>query len=184
MKNPILILLFFVGLSCATKPHELPNPVSDYHIIPQPVFMEMLKGRFLVNSKTAVAATNNLEKEGRYLADLLSQNLNTSVAFQSGSSAAAIQLKLDTSILEDEGYTVSVTSQKIIVAGKTAKGVFYGIQTLRQLLPTAKVSTKNFTIPAVKIQDYPRFSYRGMHLDVGRHIFPLDFIKKYIDLIA
>ncbi len=184
MKNPILILLFFVGLSCATKPHELPNPVSDYHIIPQPVFMEMLKGRFLVNSKTAVAATNNLEKEGRYLADLLSQNLNTSIAFQSGSSAAAIQLKLDTSILEDEGYTVSVTSQKIIVAGKTAKGVFYGIQTLRQLLPTAKVSTKNFTIPAVKIQDYPRFSYRGMHLDVGRHIFPLDFIKKYIDLIA
>jgi hexosaminidase len=184
MKNPILILLFFVGLSCATKPHELPNPVSDYHIIPQPVSMEMLKGRFLVNSKTAVAATNNLEKEGRYLADLLSQNLNTSIAFQSGSSAAAIQLKLDTSILEDEGYTVSVTSQKIIVAGKTAKGVFYGIQTLRQLLPTAKVSTKNFTIPAVKIQDYPRFSYRGMHLDVGRHIFPLDFIKKYIDLIA
>ena len=86
--------------------------------------------------------------------------------------------------MEDEGYTVSVTSQKIIVAGKTAKGVFYGIQTLRQLLPTAKVSTKNFTIPAVKIQDYPRFSYRGMHLDVGRHIFPLDFIKKYIDLIA
>ena len=77
---------------------------------------------------------------------------------------------------------------KIVVAGKTAKGVFYGIQTLRQLMPASIKTTANqiedLTIPAVIIKDNPRFVYRGMHLDVGRHLFPVDFIKKYIDLIA
>jgi hexosaminidase len=73
------------------------------------------------------------------------------------------------------------------VAGKTSTGVFYGIQTLRQLMPIAIESSENLaeiTIPAVTIKDSPRFGYRGMHLDVARHFYPVDFVKKYIDLIA
>ena len=67
------------------------------------------------------------------------------------------------------------------VRAATAKGLFYGVQTIRQLLQKGK---KNYLIPAVEISDSPRFGYRGMHLDVGRHLYPVDFIKKYIDLIA
>ena len=103
------------------------------------------------------------------------------------SESGDIVLKIDGSIEEEEGYSVSVTYDKIVVSGKTSTGVFYGIQTLRQLMPSSIESSSTsteITSPAVTIHDSPRFGYRGMHLDVARHFFPVDFVKKYIDLIA
>lgn len=187
MKNLFLLLIAFLSMSCANKIEEKKNSISEYQIIPKPVSLEMLNGRFLVNSKTKISGTSNLMNEGNYLADLLNHGTNNKITFESGSSGN-IHLKLDSTILSEEAYTVDVSTSNIIISGKTAKGVFYGIQTLRQLMPASIESNsnkiENLSIPAVKITDNPAFSYRGMHLDVGRHIFPLDFIKKYIDLIA
>jgi hexosaminidase len=78
-------------------------------------------------------------------------------------------------------YRLTVTGDKIVIKGDQA-GVFYAVQSLIQLLPLEK--TKQLTIPQVQIVDSARFAYRGMHLDVGRHFFPVSYIKKYIDFIA
>jgi len=83
--------------------------------------------------------------------------------------------------LPAEGYQLQVTPQNITVTGKGA-GLFYGVQSLMQMIP--EKTGQEIDIPASIIKDYPRFQYRGMHLDVGRHTFPVSFIKKYIDLMA
>ena len=79
-------------------------------------------------------------------------------------------------------YAISVSKEGVSVKGNDEPGVFYGIQTLIQLLPVQKASS--FNIPLVQIKDTPRYQYRGMMLDVGRHFFPVDFVKKYIDYLA
>ena len=85
-------------------------------------------------------------------------------------------------------YTIRVNSKGVYISGDNESGVFYGIQTLLQLLPSinpkSEIGNLKLEVPQLSITDYPRFAYRGMHLDVGRHFFPVDFIKKYIDYLA
>jgi hexosaminidase len=89
-----------------------------------------------------------------------------------------------------EGYKLTVTQNNICLEGESGAGLFYGMQTLLQLLPPEIFvykelqPGKSWEIPCIEIKDYPRFPYRGMHLDVSRHFFPKEFILKYIDLIA
>lgn len=184
MKTSLVLFATILFLSCTNRYKDYQNVASDYQIIPKPVSLEISNGRFLVDSKTKVSAAANLENEGNYLAELLSHLSNTDIAFETGSTGN-IQLKIDDTIENEEGYTLSVSYDNIVISSKTTKGVFYGIQTLKQLMPASmETKTADLTIPAVSIKDNPRFVYRGMHLDVGRHLFPVDFIKKYIDLIA
>lgn len=70
----------------------------------------------------------------------------------------------------------------MVISGPTEAGVFYGIQTLRKSIPV--VQGMDIALPAVEISDYPRFSYRGAHLDVSRHFFPVDSVKRFIDMLA
>ena len=95
----------------------------------------------------------------------------------------AIVLSLDSSIANAEGYRLTTQADGISICGQTANGVFYGIQTLRKSIP-AQATDADILLPAGKVEDQPRFGYRGMHLDVGRHFFPIEFIKEYIDLLA
>lgn len=189
MKRSLIILLVSsILISACVNPYKnSQNKISDYPIIPKPQSLEISQGRFLITPQTKISGTSDLENEGQYLASFLTLNTKMNIPFVTQSSGT-IELKIDKNIKEDEGYLLSVTSDKILISGKNSKGVFYGIQTLRQLLPASleagKSSTDKITIPAVTIKDNPRFSYRGMHLDVGRHIFPVSFVKKYIDLIA
>ena len=83
----------------------------------------------------------------------------------------------------DEAYHISVSNKTIRVTGKTPKGVFYGIQTLRKSL-AEEIHQDAIVFPAVEIDDEPRFGYRGMMLDCARHFFPVSFVKKFIDLLA
>src|SRR5690606_35771 len=88
-----------------------------------------------------------------------------------------------------EGYRVDVTTGIITIEASQPGGFFYAIQSLYQLLPpeifsaTGVSTAVNWSIPACRIEDQPRYSYRGLHLDVARHFFPVSFIKKYIDLL-
>ena len=103
-----------------------------------------------------------------------------------------ITLKLDPSLKADlgsEGYRLIVSSETIQVTAAKKAGIFYGLVTIKQLLPEAiyssdKVKDIPWRLPCVKITDYPRFQWRGMHLDVCRHFMPKEFVKKYIDLLA
>lgn len=107
-------------------------------------------------------------------ADFLRENRKASVV---------IRLKLDDQIEHPEGYTLKI-DRHITITGKDREGVLHGIQSLLQIFLQTPVTKKGFEIPRLDITDYPRFGYRGMHLDVSRHFFHVDFIKKYIDLIA
>lgn len=188
MRVSIVILSCLLSFSCSNKYRVAENSAQDYFIIPQPLSQEISTGKFLINAKTKVAGDISLEKEGQFLADILSAASGQSIPFSSEVNKGNIILKLNAAIENEEGYELDVKYNEIVISGKTSKGVFYGIQTLRQLIPiTAKengVTLKSLTIPAVTIKDNPRYQYRGMHLDVARHFFSVDFVKKYIDLIA
>lgn len=164
---------------------------NQYNIIPVPQKLEAQTGVFTVNDKTVIvgnAAWNDV-------AELLNTQLNTVngwnkkvVAGSTKLVKGAIQFVKDESIA-DEGYKLDVSPKQVIISAKTGKGAFYGVQTLLQLLPTdvfkdGKVEGVKWSIPCCKIEDAPRYSYRGLHLDVGRHFSPVSFVKKYIDLIA
>ena len=95
-----------------------------------------------------------------------------------------ITLRLNPSVKEAEGYRIIVNKKSIVIEGQTPNGVFYGIQTLRKSLPIISKSESSVLLPAVVINDAPRFPYRGMHLDTSRHFFPLKFVKEYIDMLA
>ncbi|NGM63642.1 family 20 glycosylhydrolase, partial [Sphingobacterium sp. SGG-5] len=85
--------------------------------------------------------------------------------------------------LGDEGYRLSVTDKDITVRASESNGLFYGIQTVYQLIPTG-VSGSRVSLPAVRIVDRPRFGWRGLMLDVGRYFYSVDYIKKYIDYLS
>jgi len=95
-----------------------------------------------------------------------------------------LQIKIDPSIKSTEGYKLTILHNRIRLSAKTPEGAFYGLQSLTQMMNATSVNHRQLTLPNCEITDSPRFRYRGMHLDVSRHFFPVDFIKKYIDIMA
>ena len=189
MKNIIFIVTCLLLISCSNKYQEVVNSEDDYPIIPKPQQLTITKGRFLLSPNTKISCQSNLNQEATYLSDLLSSTLGVHLTIDSlANNQGNINLKLDETIDNEEGYRLSIKYDGIVITAKTAKGIFYGIQSLRQLLPVEiEAETHHIielTVPAVEITDSPRYAYRGMHLDVGRHFFPVAAVKKYIDLIA
>lgn len=141
-------------------------------IIPLPASVTLGEGAFKLTPSTAITAPDVLRNEARYLAEALGRG---GIGTNGQPSDGAINLVVDKSVSEEEGYVLEVTDRRVTIrAGKPA-GIFYGIQSLRQM---------SSTIPVCKIVDSPRFSWRGSHLDVGRHFMPKAFILKYLDLMA
>ena len=189
MRKIIFIGLCMLVFSCSNTYQEIQNTDNDYQIIPKPEKLTIAKGRFLLSTHTKIICTKSLAQEAAYLSNMLSSHLGFDLTMDSSATTKGnIVLKLDSTIENTEGYKLSVEYDAIVISGKTTAGIFYGIQSLRQLLPVEienKVNnTEELTIPAVEIIDSPRYAYRGMHLDVGRHFFPVTSVKKYIDLIA
>ena len=189
MKNIIFIVASILAVSCSSKYQETVNSDDDYQIIPKPKELNIAKGRFLINSKTKIICVKSLAQEAGYLSKILNTTLGVDLTIDSSANKNGnIKLELNHTIANREGYTLSVEYDAIIISGKTATGIFYGIQSLLQLLPIEIENGDNdaieITIPAVEINDSPRYAYRGMHLDVGRHFFSVASVKRYIDLIA
>ncbi|MEN8256145.1 MAG: alpha-N-acetylglucosaminidase TIM-barrel domain-containing protein, partial [Verrucomicrobiota bacterium] len=154
------------------------NEIREPSIVPKPVHAEVKRGSFTINAETKIAARPD-NAEARRIAGFLANALQLETIDDAAASNVII-LEIAEG-LEPEGYTLSVGKEQILVRGKGA-GLFYGMQTLLQMLPADRIAA--LRIPAVEIADEPRFKWRGMHLDVSRHFFEIDFIKKYIDLLA
>ncbi len=162
-------------------------------LIPQPasVIQPKASARFTINAATVlVLEGSNLEQPALFLKNYLEQyyQLRLSIVNNTASKNA---IRLNYERLDNEipgAYRLTVTDKGAYIAGDNDAGVFYGIQTLIQLLPvpdpTKKPPAINTSIPYIMVEDAPRFAYRGMHLDVGRHFLPVSFIKKYIDYLA
>ncbi len=157
---------------------------QEVSIIPQPTNLKVNEGSFSISAKTTLQiksagqqkAANFLNK---YLQEFYGFQLKVTVGV---GSKNAISLVNTNGNAPKGTYTLESTSNGVAIKGANEEGVFYGVQSLIQLLPIQKSSS--LSIPAVSIQDQPRFVYRGMHLDEGRHFFGMDFVKKYIDFIA
>jgi len=165
-------------------------------IVPIPMHIEEGKGVFAIQKGTRILIDGNT-KGLREIAKLLVSKINlssgTNIEIGTYKSGASIKnaivfttLGADTS-LGNEGYSIAITKKSAVVKAVSANGLFYGLQTLLQLLPPDienRNSDRNYSLPVVIIKDMPRFQYRGLHLDVGRHMYPVEFIKKYIDIMA
>ena len=164
-------------------------------IIPKPVKLDEKPGKFVLTKNTAIEAEPALNKIANYLKTLLQPatgfNLQVRGISNGDKASNAIILKINSKLgdLGPEGYTFKANTERIIIEGFEASGIFYGVQSLRQLLPVevesaSIVEDKEWKVPCVEIEDYPRFKWRGFMLDVGRHFFDKDVVKKMLDLMA
>ncbi len=167
----------------------MPNPIS---IIPLPVSCVATGGApFALTARTVVVAPADAAL--KFAAAETARLLGVAVAERAPAGGNAVILTIDlavTSALGAEGYRLTVTPQTVAIVGGGAAGVFHGVQTLRQLLPPDlerfgwRADGGRVTVPAVAIEDRPRFSWRGAMLDVSRHFSPVAEVKKFIDLLA
>ncbi len=137
---------------------------------------------FSIDESTGITYDDNLKVSALFLKDFIESG--SPIHLKEGND---IQFKLDES-LKPEAYILMVSKEGIIIKASTDQGAFYAVQTLRQLMPVGlendTFSENEIAIQALIVKDEPQFSYRGMHLDVARHMFSIDFIKKYIDALA
>lgn len=155
-------------------------------IIPQPVSLHLSNGQFLIDRNTTVKAPVG-NKDLKAAASFFSSYIKKLSGFAlplNAAKAKAVELRIaKTEGIGEEGYLLRVTPTSISITANTKSGIFYGMQTLFQTLPAAR-ATELLSVPTMQVRDYPRFKWRGMHLDVGRHFYPVSFIKKYIDFLA
>lgn len=175
-----LITLVFISFLFNCKNEETVR--SEVLIIPQPSEQITNTGQFILSASTGI----NYDETFKISAEFLKSYIEESSNIKLKANNTILFIKDDT--LSDEGYSLEIHSKTIEIKAKTDQGAFYAVQSLRQLLPV-EIENGSYTkdeivIPSVTIKDEPEFIYRGMHLDVGRHMFSVDFIKKYIDALA
>lgn len=175
-------LLFFVLLLTISCQSET---VEKTGIIPQPNAITYQEGTFTITQKTIIVVENS--KEGLLIAnklnDFLKENFNLSLEISTATQTNAIQLLVTGEATEKEGYQLAVTKTGIVINGSTYQGLFYGLQSLKQLLTPKEIVTKP-VLNFVNIKDAPAFGWRGMMLDVSRHFLAKDSVKKVIDILA
>lgn len=180
-------LLFCVTAACCFAN-------GTYSIIPRPVSMQPQDGYFTLTPGTRVTADKSIHSVAGMINELLApaMGFQLQIVKNTDRTTNVISLKLDGSLADKlgaEGYTLAVGKETIQVKAAKPAGLFYGLVTIKQLLPEAiysdtKVRNTDWRVPCVTITDFPRFSWRGMHLDVCRHFMPKEFVRKYIDLLA
>lgn len=175
-----LTALVFMSFLFNCKNQE--NSISEILIIPQPNEQIINKGSFILNASAGINYDDTFKISAEFLKSYIEEGSNIKLV---GSNEISF-IKDDT--IADEGYSLEILPNTIEIKAKTDQGAFYAVQSLRQLLPPG---FENGTFEGVKVEiqcttikDAPEFTYRGMHLDVGRHMFSVDFIKKYIDALA
>jgi hexosaminidase len=166
---------------------------DEINIIPRPNVAKREKGAFVLNKTTKIFVTDlkgkNLHADvrGLNLANALNSFLSVNYGFKLAQTSKrpsknAILVVLDHPDSDEDRYTIRVSEKLVSILGGNEAGAYYGLQSLFQLLPIH--GNAEIRIPAVDIDDMPRFRYRGMHLDVSRHFQPVEFVKKFIDQMA
>ncbi len=191
-KNFPLLLVLLLGAACTTaqKPAKL-------DIVPDPVEYSVSSGFYTLNANTTIAYPAG-QPDFELAAQYLAASLNPATGFQLVAKATSSKAPAKNSIFFEynpkevnnkEGYELEVNGSAVFITAASGAGAFYAVQTLRQLLPPEIFAAQpqkgiSWNIPKCEITDYPRFGYRGLHLDVSRHWFPVPFVKRYIDLLA
>ncbi|MBY0486149.1 MAG: family 20 glycosylhydrolase, partial [Flavobacteriaceae bacterium] len=170
----LLLLIFNVGFSQTQLP-----------LIPYPNSVQIEKGSFAITKETVIQADEKTF-EANYLKAQIKEITGldlTILPVTNANSKIALSFVVESIVIRDsEQYHLDISNKKAIIQAESDEGFFYGIQTFLQLIPSG--SKTQIKIPCLKIDDEPKFAWRGMHLDCARHFFPKEFIKKYIDYLA
>lgn len=170
-----LLCMFFLQVSAQEK----------IHIIPEPVSIKEGPGHFILDNNVSISAAKELEGTVKWFTDRIASSTGFQLKPGKQGKTIILQIKKESN---QEGYTLQVTPEKVILTAASPAGIFYGLQTLLQLLPpdveSARQIARTWTIPCVEINDYPRFGWRGLMLDVSRHFFTKEEVKRYIDEMA
>ena len=190
-KLAVAALTFFTTTTPAPSQSQL--NAAPPSIIPRPASLTTHSAHFTLTSTTTIRATQETARLARQLANYLAPATGFDLPVRTTGTLTGnrIVFRLEPTLtrLGDEGYILDVARNVVSIRAYKPAGIFYGIQSLRQLLPPeifrqAPVTGVAWIIPAVHIEDSPRFAWRGMHLDVVRHFMPKEFVKKFIDLLA
>lgn len=163
------------------------HPVS---IVPKPLHLEQTEEQFVLKSGMTIACEEGLKEQAEYLSQMLRQATGWEIKVRPNSRKGNIVLALDTvANKHSEGYSLSVNKKSIRISGADEAGVFYGLQTLLQLLPEEVYRNRlagqiKWVVPGVQIVDHPERPWRGMMLDVARYFYDKEFVKKFIDMMA
>lgn len=175
-------LFFFIGKA------QQATPGNRYNIIPYPQHLQSEPGSFQITEATRliVSGKNRFGNETGFLKRMLREYLGRDALKAGTSDRNFVELRYDPSLQSTEAYRLEVTPQSIIITAKDGAGMFYGIETLRQLLPAGIETGKgqSLLVPCVKIKDCPAFGWRGVMLDVSRHFFSVSYLKKLTDMMA
>ena len=161
---PVLFLF-----SCQNEEQNM----MTIQIVPQPVQVKHVKNKFFKLSGFLVQSDLALQKIHEYFDLTMQKILKPLVTDSSGIETGIINLSLDKTFEHAEGYRLDISNEMVTIKGRDLRGVFYGIQSLLQLISANRHENNEITLPILSIIDYPRFKWRGMHLDVCRHFFPV-----------
>ncbi|WP_282079436.1 family 20 glycosylhydrolase [Aquimarina algiphila] len=184
------IFFFFLIFMACKNSEVLPSSTDHFlSITPKPLRVVSKNEKFEINKNTSFLCKDESSKIiANFFVEKIKARINHSFTVSdTGNTNNRIQLiKENTLGFEDEEYHLSISENDIKIKAKTDRGLFYGMQTFMQLLPLYNHDAIQlpFKINAVDIEDKPRFSWRGMHLDVSRHFFSVDFIKKQLDVLS
>ena len=176
-----LVLLFFLSLFLSLPLKGQRQEQITLQLIPYPQKLVFGEGTFFSKNPDVVFSGTSSEEEKILMNEL--RSLWSTIDRKkkiSGKDVIFIQKIRDGEVSVSGGYDLEIRPERIIISANNDEGLFYGVQTLNQIM----VSCAGSALPCLKIEDYPRFPYRGMHLDVSRHFFDTEFIKKQFDVIA
>lgn len=172
-----LILIQSLLILNIEEAHCFQNSADLVNIVPKPLKVEKGEGSFVIDSRVKIEANRNLENETKFLEEIFPNSSDLKL----NSGNRLIQLKISDRFDNKEAYFLQVSKDHIDLEASTPAGIFYGIQTLKQLLIKRG---EELIFPVVEIEDSPALSYRGMHLDVARHFFKVEEVKQYLDMLA
>ena len=186
MRNLILTSLLAVICIAATAQGSR----ADYRVVPLPDRIDGIRGadfrltdNCIINYPTGQRdMERNAALLSQYVEELTGMHLSTRPTVNAKDVLGNISLLIDPKMDNDEGYRITVMPRAVEISGRTAAGVFYGIQTLRKSLPAGQCP--EVLLPAAQVSGSPQFAYRGMHLDCVRHFFGVETVKRYIDIMA
>ncbi len=181
----ISLLVAIVAMTATAQGNK-----ADYRVVPLPDRIDGIKGAdFRLTEQSLVnypAGDRNMERNAamlsQYVEEMTGMHLSTRPTVNMKDRTGNISLIIDPKMNGDEAYSILVTPKGVEISGRTAAGVFFGIQTLRKSLPVGTAQAIN--LPAAQLVSNPRFGYRGMHLDCSRHFFPVATVKRYLDIMA
>ncbi|MFI3267166.1 MAG: glycoside hydrolase family 20 protein [Rikenellaceae bacterium] len=180
-------IAFFAMMTIFMSCNSAQKVNADFAVVPLPQEISVSNsGNFTITPLTTIVypeGNAKLEKVAYMLSKDLAANCGYVLQVATESDKSSIVLSVDENVENEEGYNIIVSENSVQINGNTEAGVFYGTQTLRKAIPAGSVNA-HIELPCGTVNDYPRFEYRGVMLDVARHFQPVDSVKRFIDIIA